>query len=154
VDLNRDGELNGRLVTPQDFGTGPDAPTLEEATTIRPPVPVTLDTAEAAYKKVVAGAGCSLRRDSVDTRLIAELTSLGKRGSTIKDPDEMGGFGEIRGGPLPPGAEVDGIPTAWKKGRGLDPSDPGVGRKTPGPDGYTNLERYLNELAGDMPAAR
>src|SRR5262249_28659823 len=56
VDMDRDGQLNGRLVTAQDFGAGPDAATLEEETTIRPPVPVKVDTAEAAYKKVVAGA--------------------------------------------------------------------------------------------------
>ena len=57
-----------------------------------------LDTAEVAYDKVVAGAGCSLHRDSVDARLIADLLSLGTKGSIIHDPSEMGGFGEIRGG--------------------------------------------------------
>jgi pectate lyase len=154
LDMNGDGKLNGRLVTPEDFGSGANAPTLEDSTTIHPPVPVKLDTAEEAYKKIVAGAGCSLHRDAVDTRLIADLTSLGKQGSTIKDPAEMGGFGEIKGGMLPPGAEKDGIPTAWKKSHGLDPSDAKAGEKTSGKEGYTNLERYLNEIAGDVPAGR
>jgi pectate lyase len=154
LDSNRDGELNGRPVTPEDFGTGANAPTLEDSTTIRPPVPVKLDSAEVAYKKVVAGAGCSLHRDAVDTRLIADLKSLGKQGSTINDPAEMGGFGELKGGPLPPGAEKDGIPTAWKKANGLDPADPRAAEKISGNDGYSNLERYLNEVAGDVPAGR
>ncbi len=51
VDLDRDGRLNGRPVTLADFGTGPDAPTLEGSTTIHPPVPVKLDPAEAAYRR-------------------------------------------------------------------------------------------------------
>jgi hypothetical protein len=97
IDRSPDGRLNGRLATPEDFGTGPNSPTLDATTTILPPVPVKLDTADAAYKKVVAKAGCSLHRDAVDTRLIADLTSLGQQGSTIQDPTEMGGFGEIKG---------------------------------------------------------
>jgi hypothetical protein len=32
---------------------------------------------------VMARAGCSLHRDSVDTRLIEEVKSLGKRGEII-----------------------------------------------------------------------
>jgi pectate lyase len=147
IDLDCDGQLNGRLATPADFGVGPDAPTLEEATTIHPPVPVSLDTAETAYKKIVEAAGCSLHRDAVDTKLIAELTSLGKQGSTIKDPAEMGGFGELKGGVLPAGAEKDGIADVWKKAHGLKSNDPNAVKVDATKGGYTELEIYLNELA-------
>lgn len=44
----------------------------------------------------------------------------------------------------------DGIPDAWEKEHGLNPSDPSDGNKTTlSKVGYTNLEMYLNELAGD-----
>ena len=147
IDLDRDGILNGRLAKPEDFGVGSDAPTLESATTIRPPVPVKRDTAEAAYRKITAAAGCSLHRDSVDARLIRDLVSLGKQGATIQTPDEMGGFGELKGGPLPAGAEKDGIPDAWKQARGLSLTAAGVAQSDDNHDGYTNLEKYLNEVA-------
>ena len=154
MDMDRDGQLNGRLATAGDFGTGPDAPTLEDATTILPPVPVRLDSAEAAYKKVVAGAGCSLHRDAVDTRLIADLISLGRQGATIKNPDEMGGFGEIKGGPLPAGAERDGIPDGWKRAHGLNPMEANAVKADSIKAGSTNLESYLNELVGDVAAKK
>jgi pectate lyase len=141
TDMNLDGVLNGKLATPEDFGGGENAPTLVPASSINPPVPVKLDTAEAAYKKVVAGAGCSLQRDSVDTLLIGDLTSLGKKGKTISDPMEMGGFGEIKGGPAKIKASGDGIPDEWKK---VHPSNPA--------DGSTLIEKFLNELAGDTTA--
>jgi hypothetical protein len=150
IDMDRDGKLNGRLATPLDFGAGPDAPILEKETAIRPPVPVTVDTAEAAYHKVVAGAGCSLRRDTVDARLVADVTSLGKQGSTIEDPAEIGGFGTIQGGPPAAGPEKDGIPAAWKKAHGQDPLEAKAGGSRSGAEGYTELETYLNEVSGDV----
>jgi len=67
IDLNTDGVLNGRLAKPEDFGTGADAPTLENSTTLHSPVPVKMDSAEIAYQKIISAAGCSLHRDSVDT---------------------------------------------------------------------------------------
>ena len=45
----------------------------------------------------------------------------------------------------------DGIPDAWEKAHGLNPSDASDGNKTNlSKVGYTNLEMYLNELAGDF----
>ena len=105
-----------------------------------------LDTAEAAYDKVVAGAGCSLHHDSVNARLIADLLSLGTKGSTIRDPAEMGGLGEIKGGAPPASSAHDGIPDTWKKAHGINPLDAAAGQGDFNHDGYSNLEKYLNEL--------
>jgi pectate lyase len=124
VDLTPDGALNGRPATPEDFGKGDSTPTMVPASTIKPPVEVKLDTAEDAYKKVAATAGCSLQRDSVDTLLIADLTSLGKTGKTISDPAEMGGFGTLKSGPARLPANVT----------------------------TSNIEQILNSLAGDTPS--
>jgi len=146
--LNMDGTLDGRLVLPEDFGGGGNAPTLVATATVKPPVDVKLDSAEAAYHKVAAGAGCSLQRDSVDTVLIGDLTSLGKNGKTISDPAQMGGFGEIKGGPAKIKAGGDGIPDEWKKAHGIDPMDANGANGDYNHDGYTNVEKFVNELAG------
>ena len=161
ADLDTDGKLNGQPVTEADFHRLDDEtytlPTFVQAPAMHPLIPVAMDSAETAYRKIVAGAGCSLRRDAVDLRLISELTSLGKKGKTLPHTDEKGealagGMGEIKGGPLPASSVGDGIPDAWKIAHGLDPKDPNIARGDYNHDGYTNLEKYLNDLAGDAPA--
>jgi len=122
VDLNRDGQLNGRLAGAADF----PEPTLIESPTQHPPVAVTVDSAADAFKKVIAGAGDSLHRDAIDTRLIQEVNSLGKSGAIIHDPAVVNGFGGIKGG------ATTKIPVA-------DPN------RTM-PSGYTAIEEYLNAL--------
>ena len=151
VDLDRDGQLNGRPVVPADFGSK-DAPTLVAAPTNPSPLPVTLDSAAVAYQKVVASAGASLHRDAVDRRLVADLTSLGKGGSTVHDPAEMDGFGEIAGGPAPVVTAGDGIPDAWKIANGLDPKTACANKLAA--SGRTELEEYLNSLATPPAAAK
>jgi pectate lyase len=152
VDTTLDGVLNGRPVMPEDFGTSANAPTLIPVSSIKPPVPVTLDTAEGAYKKVAAGAGCSLQRDSVDKVLIGDLTSLGKSGKTVSDPAAMGGFGQIQGGPAKIAATGDGIPDDWKKAHGLSQMDTNAANGDYNHDGYTNIEKFVDGLAGDTSA--
>jgi hypothetical protein len=135
VALAMDGALNGRPVEAGDFGKGDDAATLIPQSSLRPPVQVPVDSAADAYQKVAAGAGCSLQRDSVDSTLIADLMSLGKQGKIIKDPKDMGGFGELKDGPAKintGGADI--IPAAWKQ------AHPTMG---------DNVESFLNSLAGD-----
>jgi len=96
ADLDRDGQLNGRPVVEADFGEADAKPAFAAKAFLNPPVPVTLDPAAEAYRKVVADAGCSKRRDPVDARLIAQLTSLGKVGRIIRDEAEAGGLGELK----------------------------------------------------------
>ncbi len=144
VDLDRDGSLNGRPASREDFGTGGNAPTFLNASSLKPPVAVAVDPAADAYQKIVAGVGCSLQRDAVDTRLIADLTSLGKQGATVKDPNEMGGFGVLKDGParIKTGAGADIIPDAWKQAHGANAMNAGA---TAG----DNVEQFLDSLAGD-----
>ncbi|MBI5380337.1 MAG: hypothetical protein HZA31_00395 [Opitutae bacterium] len=152
VDLDRDGQLDGRPVVEADFADTGGAPTFVPAPLLQPAIPVHVDTAEDAFRKVVARAGCSLRRDTVDTRLINELTSLGRRGRLIHDEAAVGGIGAFKSGQVTADALGDGMPDAWKTSHGFDPKDPRVARGDQDHDGYTNLEEYLNELAGDQPA--
>jgi len=149
VDLERDGQLKGRRVVPADFGTQ-DGPTLVDAPTAVPAWPVMVLSADEAYKKIVASAGASLHRDAVDRRLIDDLTSLGQRGQTVHDPAEMGGFGDIAGGPTPLDSDGDGIPDAWEIAHGLNPHVADANQIAA--SGRTQLEEYLNSLALPPPA--
>lgn len=127
VDLNQDGKLDGRLATAADFS----GPTLLPSATRKSPVPVTIDSAADACKKVFAGAGDSLHRDAIDSRLIAEAESLGQSGTIIHDPAQMHGFGQIDGGHANPISISDANRVM--------------------PSGYTAIEQYLNALADAKP---
>jgi MYXO-CTERM domain-containing protein len=147
VDVNKDGQLNGRAVVEADFaGTSP--PTFETAAHSKPPVPVTVLSAEDAYARVVAQAGTCQHRDAVELRLIGQLTSLGTKGAIIADESDVGGQPAMTQVTRPAGFDTDGdgIPDAWETAHGLNPNSASDGSGDSG-DGYTNVEKYLNELA-------
>jgi len=96
ADANKDGKLNGRAVVAEDFGSGESAPTFVTHLTVAPQISVTVESAPAAFSNVVAHAGCSLHRDSVDARLIDAVQSFGLRGKIIRDEAEAGGAGELK----------------------------------------------------------
>lgn len=129
--------------------------------------PVKTDTAETAFRNVLAQAGCSLVRDAVDRRIVEEIRSGTARfGATyagggkglIDSPRDVGGWPELRTLPPPADSDHDGIPDEWERHHGLDPTDPADGARPAGPDGYTNLEQYLNSLVAPLvmpsPASR
>jgi hypothetical protein len=60
------------------------------------------------------------------------------------------GYGVIRPGKDSIDGDGNGIPDWWKKKHGLSLTDAAVAAKTNlSADGYSNLEMYLDELAGD-----
>lgn len=83
VDANKNGKLDGRALRAEDFGSGQEAPTMAQGLTVGPLNNVTIEPASVAFSNVIAHAGCSLHRDSVDTKLIEEVSSLGTRGEII-----------------------------------------------------------------------
>jgi hypothetical protein len=96
VEMSRNGQLHGRPVVPEDFGQGRDAPTFMTSLTVAPQIKVILQSAQDALADVLAHAGCSLHRDSVDARLIDEVKSFGTRGAIIHTEQEAGGVGELK----------------------------------------------------------
>jgi hypothetical protein len=147
VDVNKDGQLNGRAVVNADFqGTSP--PTFETAAHSKPPVPVTVLSAEDAYARVVAQAGTCQHRDAVELRLVAQLTSLGTKGAIIANESDVGGQPAMTQVTRPAGFDTDGdgMSDAWETAHGLNPNSASDGSGDSG-DGYTNVEKYLNELA-------
>jgi hypothetical protein len=155
VDLDCDGVFDPIPARPEAFHR-PDEekytlPTFENAPAMRPQIPVTVRPAAEAFERVAAGAGCSLRRDAIDRRLIAELRSLGTRGATLshKDPAGealVGGIAEVRGGEPPVDTDRDGMPDAWETAHGHDPHDSTDGARL-SPSGYSHLELYLHSRA-------
>ncbi len=88
VDDNKDGKLNGRAVIDTDFvhekATLVTKKQHNAVTAVKP------EKAKEAYKKVLAGAGASLHRDAVDTRIIGYLQSTGKEGKIFKTEARCG----------------------------------------------------------------
>jgi hypothetical protein len=113
--------------------------------------PVKTVSAEEALPLVLANVGATLpKRDPVDTRVIEEVrTGKPTHGDgTVLDPKDVGGWPELKSAEAPADADHDGMPDAWETERGLNPNDATDGSKDRNEDGYTNVEEYLNGIAG------
>ena len=150
IDANKNGTLDGRLAVADDFGKGTGAATLVKEATVHSPVPVTVDTAEAALEKVLADAGCSPHRDALDQSLKSEVKTFGKDGKIIKNQSEVGGPGELKGGTPPVSSAHDGIPDEWKIAHHLDPKTP-ADPAARDANGYSLIEQYVNTLIPSPP---
>jgi len=119
-----------------------------------PAMPINQQTAGEAYLAVLRIAGCSLpKRDAIDRRIIEEVrtgtAAMGNNG-IISKPSDVGGWPELKSATAPADSDHDGMPDEWETAHGLDPSNKEDGNKTNmSAEGYTNLEMYLNALAGD-----
>jgi hypothetical protein len=90
----------------------------------------------------------------VDRRILADVrkrsfTYTGSRGKLLGIIDsqaDAGGWPQYQSAEPPIDTDHDGIPDAWERAHGLDPTNPADGAAYRD-DGYTNLELYLNELA-------
>ncbi len=115
-------------------------------------------TAEEAFETVLSKAGCSLRRDAIDTRIASEVRtgtasckgSNGSTGGLIDTPADAGGYIEYVSAEAPKDTDHDGIPDEWELAHGLDPSSASDGKATTLQPPYTNLEVYLNSLVSDL----
>ncbi|MCD8185574.1 MAG: pectate lyase, partial [Rikenellaceae bacterium] len=127
------------------------------------PYRVQAETAEQAYRSVLAGAG-AFPRDAVDRRVVEETASGTARFNGRYDPDgthrmtgiidtpaDAGGYPVYRSSDAPVDSDHDGIPDYWEELYGLNPNDPSDGaQSTLSGRTYTNLEVYLHELSQKM----
>jgi pectate lyase len=139
-DANRNGRIDGRAIARADV----DDTMVWEPKRYDYPL-VTTESAADACRRVLAGAGASLVRDAVDTRLIRNV--LKGEGMLISDPAAVGGFGTLRGGTPPRDTDRDGMPDDWETKHGLDPKNPADATGDVDRTGYTNIEKYINGLA-------
>ena len=113
---------------------------------------IVADPALELDARVLSTVGNSLRldclgnwvskRDAVDTRIVAEYRS-GTIGDFYISEDVSHKIPAIEAGTACQDSDHDGIPDAWEIAHGLNPQDASDAKKL-NPDGYTNLEHYLN----------
>jgi len=107
--------------------------------------PVKTVPAGYALELVLAGVGASRPvRDGVDARLVEHVRK--RTGRIIDSQTEVGGWPELRTGPLAADTDNDGMPDAWETAQGLNPKNPADAIAF-AKSGYTNIEEYLNSLA-------
>lgn len=140
TDDNRDGKLNGRLITDYNGATPMQQPNLKCQ------APMNLEPAEDAFYAVMEHAGASRVRDSHDLRIIEQLASLGTKGAFIANEQDVGGIGTLAGADAPADSDGDGMPDEWEKANGTDTDKADANGDADG-NGYTNIEDYVNSLA-------
>lgn len=162
--VEQDGDV--LLSADQDAWEVGRASALKNATNadVRSDVPfypsyVETETAEEAYESVLADVGANVPKlDYLDTRYIKETktgtyTYIGSKDGykgIIDSQDDVGGYPQLQGGTPVTDDDHDGMADDWETLHGLNPADAADGNGLNlSPDGYTNVEMYLNELAGD-----
>jgi len=104
--------------------------------------PVAADPAPSAYGRVLASAGASKVRDSIDQMVIAGVRD--RTGHQIDSQREMGGWPVLATGAAPADRDGDGMPDGWERAHRLNPARDDSTKVMPG--GYTAIETYLNGL--------
>ena len=84
-------------------------------------------------------------RDALDARIVKDVMDVT---GNIDNIGSGGPWPVLTAGPPPADSDHDGMPDTWERAHGLDPTNPQDGSRTAA-NGYTNVENYLNELAGD-----
>lgn len=110
--------------------------------------------AAEAYEMVLEKAGASIKRDTLDQRIIND-TRMG----TGKFIDVQGGYPHgtvfemtitawpvLKSLPTPADTDKDGIPDEWEKKNGLNPADASDATGNNLHSFYTNIELYINSL--------
>jgi hypothetical protein len=119
--------------------------------------PVNMEPALNAFDTVLKSAGAIFpRRDSVDMRLMNEVStgtttgtgSSGKPG-IIDAPSAVGGWPVYATCTGPDDNDHDGMPDEWEIENGLNPNV-ADDRNIVGGDGYTMLEKYLNNIIPNL----
>jgi pectate lyase len=132
---------NTRFFSLRETAAGKRVVTLVDQPFAAPAVSTT--SAAEALELVLANVGASLpKRDAVDARLINHVRT--RTGSMINSQKEVGGWPELKSGPVPADGDDDGMPDEWETTHRLDAGDPADTALDADKDGYTNLEEYLN----------
>jgi hypothetical protein len=129
-----------------------------------PSMAINQQTAEEAYRSVLANAGATLpKRDSVDTRIVEEVRNgnamyegpsykqkssvadKSKKCGIIDSQTDVGGWPELKSTTAPTDTDHDGMPDDWEIAKSLNPKNADDRNKV-ATDGYTMLEKYLNSI--------
>ena len=115
-------------------------------TTPHHPAPPSQMTSSEAYAEVLARSGARVPVvPAVNQEVVNNVKNFtGQVHSNITN------YPSITPQSRPAGydSDYDGMPNTWEQSCGLNPSNSLDGAQT-APNGYTNLENFLNKLAGD-----
>lgn len=132
----------------------------KQTSLVRVPFPadaIAFQSASEAYESVLASAGASFKRDTLDQRIIADVKNRTGRFINVQGGYEHGtpyeqtvnAWPNLKSLPAPADTDQDGMPDAWEKINGFDPSNPADGPAIRNGDFYSNIERYINSLVHD-----
>lgn len=111
-----------------------------------PVQPVNTDATKNVRSIVLASVGATpTKRDPESQRVIDDVTN---QASKAFRTDGGGPWPALTASAPPPDQDGDGMPGAWELAHGLDPTNPADGPSL-ACNGWTNLENYLNQEAGD-----
>jgi hypothetical protein len=126
--------------------------------------PVTTETAQEAYTKVLAYAGASLHRDWVDSLVVsdtrlceASFTGSGLAPGLINTQDDLrpakadatwSAWPVLAQATAPTDTDGDGLPDSWEQANGTDPAVNDAAKLAA--NGYTNIENYANSLVAHI----
>lgn len=106
-------------------------------------------SAAEALEAVLEGAGAVRPvRDAVDARIVRQVRT--RSGGIIDSQWEVGGWPEYRSGRPPLDTDRDGMPDEWEKAQALNANNAADAAGDRDGDGWTNIEEYLNSMAGSQ----
>lgn len=107
------------------------------------------EPAESAFERVLSQAGASLKRDTIDSRIVLETRNrtwhCGTNG-IINTQEQAGGWPVLKSTRASKDSDKDGIPDYWEQQHNLNPQNPLDAALNTLDHGYTNLEMYINGL--------
>ena len=130
--------------------------TFRSTPSANPKIPVTVQTAQAAYTSVLASVGASQRidckgdwvsnRDKLDSLFVNSAQNDTGSGSDADhdDPSDFGGIPNLATGQGCADGDNDGMPDAFEQRYGLNLNDASDASKDDDGDGYVNVEEYVN----------
>lgn len=120
---------------------------------------VTTHTAQKAYDKVLEFAGASLKRDTVDKRIIHDVSTgtatfmTGGNGSIngiIDTQSAVGGWPMLNSTGAPADTDNDGMPDLWETANSLASGNPADAQLKTIDGVYPNIEVYINSLVSTI----
>lgn len=116
-----------------------------------PSEPIHEDTPAVAYQRILESVGCSFSQDSYDREVLRQVREgIGTFGvnGIINSQEDVGSWPVLNAEKVLIDSDGDGMPDVWESKHGLNPKSASDASVYTLDENYTNIEIYLNSLAG------